>query len=333
MSASRRTRTLRIPRPVSRALLALRPPRGPRVSGRRHGDESGTAATALMGAVRRQVLILRAQRIVADEIRRVLCPAAGATPPTPRAFWAMRARRRPPDSADADRETPQERLIALCDVSFALQACLRSSEAVLADVAQDDAVVRLLKHVPGFGVSLALLVRYEVGDIRRFRTAAQFIRHAGFAQAMHTPWASWQQSSEPQNLWLRRAFVEAASSAVHQSAALRAHYEQLRARHGHRSAIIATARKLARLVWLIWGQDRSRVEYQAAAVSALPTGAGPSSSGPARRDEAHTRRARRRGHRTRRDRASRNRPCRRAPRHCTRDRDRTRSGRERTGPP
>jgi transposase len=131
-------------------------------------------------------------------------------------------------------------------------------EDLIADLARGEEAVRWLQSLPGIGDALAVLIRYEVDDIRRFRTAHKFVSYTGLVPSTYASGAYVTHGAltKQGNKWLRWAFVEAVSPAVRKSSYIRRYYAQLKARRGVKAARTATARKLAELAWHMWTEHR-----------------------------------------------------------------------------
>jgi transposase len=131
---------------------------------------------------------------------------------------------------------------------------LDSEIEAVAAAALESAEVKRLMTVPGVNVICAATFMAAVGEIRRFpspRKLAAYlgldpkVRQSGSGPAAHG--RVWKQGSVAG----RHALVEASWSAVRQPGPLHAFYERIRARRGHQVAIVAYARKLARLFWCL----------------------------------------------------------------------------------
>jgi transposase len=88
-------------------------------------------------------------------------------------------------------------------------------ETAIRQIAQGDPIVGALDRVPGIGPLLGLMIRAEIGDIRRFAHPAQVASYAGLVprviqsgRVRHT--GRITREGAP---WLRWALVEAATHA------------------------------------------------------------------------------------------------------------------------
>jgi transposase len=135
---------------------------------------------------------------------------------------------------------------------------ISSTEGVIRQLSKEDQAVLWLESLPGIGAFFSVLIRYEVDQIERFRTAKKFASYTGLVPSTY---ASGQRMvhgrlTKQGNKWLRWAFVEAVSPAIRCSPWLRSYYQRIKHRRGAKDARTATARKLAELVWSVWTERR-----------------------------------------------------------------------------
>jgi len=136
-----------------------------------------------------------------------------------------------------------------------------ATEGLIRELSAGDEAVKWLSSVPGIGAFFSVLIRYEVDEIRRFREAKKF---AGYTGLVPSTYASGNRMvhgrlTKQGNKWLRWALIEAVTPAITHSPWLRRYYEKLKRRRGAKDARVATARKLAELVWRVWTEER---EYE-----------------------------------------------------------------------
>jgi len=115
----------------------------------------------------------------------------------------------------------------------------------------DERAVRLMT-IPGVGPIVATMVLSAIGDISRFSTAQKLASYLGLTpkvrQSGEGP-ARHGRISKQGNASVRKMLVEAAWSAQSAPGPLRAFFARVRAKRGAPAAIVATARKLAVLIW------------------------------------------------------------------------------------
>jgi transposase len=140
--------------------------------------------------------------------------------------------------------------------------CVNEVEKPLRRLTEEDKVVELLKSIPGCGEISAWTIRAYTDDIKRFTSAKKFASYCGLA-----PWV--QNSNEtvhhgkitkrgPEEL--RTALVQVVMGMRRMKAKtigwrLMQRYEEMKKAKGSGKAIIATARKLATIVWHMLSED------------------------------------------------------------------------------
>lgn len=158
---------------------------------------------------------------------------------------------------------PDSRLLrADLELLETLREHIASTDSLIAELAQGDEVVSWLASLPGIGSFFSVLIRYEVDDITRFRAAKKFAAYTGLIPSTYASGSRVFHGSltKQGNKWLRWALIEAVTPALRASASLRKYYAQLKTRRGAKDARVATARKLAELIWTVWTERRCYVE-------------------------------------------------------------------------
>ncbi len=132
---------------------------------------------------------------------------------------------------------------------------VKNIEAHLEEKMKDDAEVKLLQTIPGCGKITAWTIKAYTDDIRRFRDSKHYAAHAGLV-----PWV--QNSNEtirhgkitkrgPEQL--RTVFVQLVMGMNRLSKTghyrIMAQYRTMKTHKGSGKAIVATARKLSKIVW------------------------------------------------------------------------------------
>lgn len=125
-------------------------------------------------------------------------------------------------------------------------------QAAIEEEAAHDSECALLQTIPGVGAFTALLVKAEIGDIKRFEHSNQLISYVGLAPRVF-------QSGESRfygglgkwgNRWLRYAIGLLAQRTAHskQNNALRRTYWRVQFRNHSNAAKMAVARKVVRVI-------------------------------------------------------------------------------------
>jgi len=120
--------------------------------------------------------------------------------------------------------------------------------------AQADVDARNLMTIPGVGPFTALVLKAEVGDIRRFGEKRSLYQYAGLVpvirqSAGHCYRGGITRMGSPMLRWV---MCEAALTAARYSPAARAYFERLAKRKHPHVARTALARKLLGAVWALW---------------------------------------------------------------------------------
>jgi len=127
-------------------------------------------------------------------------------------------------------------------------------ERLIAREALASVGIRRLMTVPGVNVIVAASFMAAIGDIHRFGNPRKLVGYLGLdprvRQSGSGP-ASHGRISKQGSVRARHALVESCWSAVRQPGPLHAFYQRVRARRGHSVAIVAAARKLACLFWVL----------------------------------------------------------------------------------
>jgi len=117
-----------------------------------------------------------------------------------------------------------------------------------------DPIVLALQQIPGIGAVLALMIRAEVGDIRRFPTPGHLASYAGLVpsvdnSARRVRYGRITRRGSP---WLRWALVEAAIHGTRRTDRIGRWGRRLAVRKGALKARIALARTLCADVFRHW---------------------------------------------------------------------------------
>ena len=108
----------------------------------------------------------------------------------------------------------------------------------------------LLMTIPGVGYYSALLIKSEIGDVKRFPSAKQLCSYAGLVPSTHASGNVCYHGhiTKQGSKWLRWILIEAAIHAAKRTGPLRRFYYKVERKKGGKVAKVATARKL--LEWI-----------------------------------------------------------------------------------
>jgi transposase len=133
-----------------------------------------------------------------------------------------------------------------------LDAVLSVLDRDLAQDALKDQQVERLMTIGGVNMTVALGVLAAIGDVTRFSSSEKLVSYFGLnpkvRQSGDHP-AYHGRISKEGRAHARALLVEAAWSIARQPGPLRAFFQRVRAKRGQQIAVVATARKLAVLIW------------------------------------------------------------------------------------
>lgn len=124
----------------------------------------------------------------------------------------------------------------------------------LQHLAKQDADARCLMSIPGIGAFSAMVLKAEIGDIRRFRDKKSLCNYAGLVPVLRESAGHKRTGgiTHAGSRVLRWVMSEAAMTATRYSPAARAWFERLAMRKHRNVARTALARKLLGAVWVLW---------------------------------------------------------------------------------
>ena len=122
--------------------------------------------------------------------------------------------------------------------------------------------IDLLKSIPGVGNITAFLINSEIDDIKRFYSKEKLCSYAGLVPSTHQSGDKCYQGriTKQGNKFLRWALTEAAQISIRHSPYFRCQYNKIRAKRNHNSAIIAVARKMAEIIYVILKEGSPYIE-------------------------------------------------------------------------
>jgi transposase len=137
-----------------------------------------------------------------------------------------------------------------------LDAQIADLELYLTRTAKADDVqtYHRLQTIPGVGKVLALVLLYEVHDIKRFANCGQFLSYARLVRCTHESAGKVQGTGNTKigNAHLRWALAEAACLFLRASERARAWKQKQTKKRGEGKALGILAAKLARAVYHLW---------------------------------------------------------------------------------
>ena len=134
----------------------------------------------------------------------------------------------------------------------AMERELTTAEAAIASACLGDDRVRRLMTIAGINMTVAAGVLSAIGDIARFASAEKLVSYLGLDPRVRQSGdraAQHGRISKQGRAHARGMLVEAAWAAAVTPGPLRAFYVRVQGRKGKQVAAVATARKIAVLVW------------------------------------------------------------------------------------
>ena len=217
------------------------------------------ATLALRRQVARRQQMVRQRTRLKNEIHAVLagnlienCPATDLFGRKGRAWLAAQ-----PLPLD-ERIGVEQRLRAL----DRLAEDLKEIERPLASAAIDSPEAKLLLSITGVNATVAMSLLAAIGDIGRFSSPEKLVSYFGLNPSVYQSGlqpAKHGRISKRGRSHARSVLVEAAWSAALSPGPLRAFFLRIRDRRGQQIAAVATARKLAVIVWHVLTEGKPYV--------------------------------------------------------------------------
>jgi transposase len=132
-----------------------------------------------------------------------------------------------------------------------LQHQIKTVDQEILSKASQDQDVKLLLSLTGVSIYTALLLKSEIGDIKRFPNYKKLVSWSGLAPSMHQSGSVEYYGSitKQGSKMIRWIMVESARVAVNHDERLNVFYERIKHRRGDQKAIVATASKMLKIIW------------------------------------------------------------------------------------
>ena len=144
---------------------------------------------------------------------------------------------------------------------------ISKTEHLVEKLSEEHPYVKRLLTIPGIGKFFSVLIAYEVDNIRRFPNQKKFASYIGIIPSTYASGTFLRHGriTRQGNRYLRWALIEAIWPAINKSNYLRAYYERIKKQKGSNKAKVATARRLATIIYRVLSEDRNyREKYPAA---------------------------------------------------------------------
>jgi transposase len=144
----------------------------------------------------------------------------------------------------------------LTHFQFVHQEVEQATEQLLS-AAADARTLTLLLSIPGIGDLTARTLLAEIETIHRFPHPEKLISYTGLAPRVRQSSSMDRRGALTKrgSVWLRTALGESAQIAVRRPNQFQKIFRRVSFRRGRNVGIIATARRLAEVIWHVWSKD------------------------------------------------------------------------------
>lgn len=141
------------------------------------------------------------------------------------------------------------------------QAHLEKTAGFVRKLYEELADARRIDTVPGFAMTLAVLMAVEIGDIHRFESASSLHAYAGLVPTTHASGERVYHGhiTKEGNACLRWAALEAVFPATKKDLELKVLYNRLARRKGPNVAKVAAARRLLTIIYRVLKEKRDYI--------------------------------------------------------------------------
>jgi len=123
---------------------------------------------------------------------------------------------------------------------------------------ENDEIVEGLKTIPGIGDCFAPLIRHEIDRIERFPSSDKLCAYAGLVPSTYSSGGKTYHGRiiKQGNKYFRWSLIEAVIPATRKDAQISSYYYLMKTKKGSNSAKFATARRLLKIVYQVWKENR-----------------------------------------------------------------------------
>ena len=165
---------------------------------------------------------------------------------------------------DALEFEDKEILVSLLKTYRHLAERRKESDRLVKTLYQQIEEARLIDTVPGFAVTLSVLVAVELADINRFKRPEELHSYAGLIPSTRSSADKTYHGriTKQGNKMLRWAVVEAVYPAIQKDHDLLVFYKKIARRRGANIAKVATAKRLLTIIYKICKEKRCYIPYK-----------------------------------------------------------------------
>jgi len=123
----------------------------------------------------------------------------------------------------------------------------------------EDEIIKLLKTIPGIGDVLSPTIRYEIGEITRFKSHKHLASYSRYTQKIHQSGRlnKHYNTSKEGNAYLKWAFSEVVINAIRFDKDIRKCYQRHLSKKGKPVAKAIIGRNLTTVVFNVWTNNES----------------------------------------------------------------------------
>jgi transposase len=160
--------------------------------------------------------------------------------------------------------TDKEILVSLVKNYRQLAELRKESDGLVKTLYNEMEEAKWIDTVPGFAVTLSVLVAVELSEITRFKRAEELHSYAGLVPSTRSSADKTYHGkiTKQGNKWLRWAVIEAVYPAIRKDHDLLVFYKRIARRRGANIAKVATARRLLTIIYKILKEKRCYIPYK-----------------------------------------------------------------------
>lgn len=160
--------------------------------------------------------------------------------------------------------TDKEILVSLVKNYRQLAALQKESDGLVKTLYSEMEEAKWIDTVPGFAVTLSVLVAVELADVNRFKRTEELHSYAGLVPSTRSSADKTYHGkiTKQGNKWLRWAVIEAVYPAIRKDHDLLVFYKRIARRKGANIAKVATAKRLLTIIYKILKEKRCYIPYK-----------------------------------------------------------------------
>lgn len=139
-----------------------------------------------------------------------------------------------------------------------LKESINAAALVIQNSCSASPIAQRLFQLPGLGHFSALLLAAEIADIHRFKSFKKFCSYSGLAPSTHQSGSKIYHGRiiKDSNSYIRYVLIEAVTHAIKKDNSLYWFHQRIAKKHGLGKARVATARKLAKIIFFMLSKNQ-----------------------------------------------------------------------------